>query len=83
MIYNDYNKTVFIYDKNEKKVYGVSLPLLEYVGRDKYKFLKWINTCHNITFLKDLKCLPVDIVRLIDNKRYLAPVLYDTLTIEE
>ena len=39
ILYNDYNRTLFIYDTVSKKVYGISLQLLEYIGRDKYKFL--------------------------------------------
>ena len=83
ILYNDYNRTLFIYDTFEKKVYGISLSLLEYIGCDKYKFLKWINSTKGNTVITDMKSIPKDISRMIDNERYLVPVLYETLIPKE
>ena len=79
ILYNDYNRTLFIYDTVSKKVYGISLQLLEYIGRDKYKFLKWVSNSKGNILLTDMKFIPKDIIRIIDNERYLVPVLYETL----
>jgi hypothetical protein len=79
ILYNDYNRTLFIYDTVSKKVYGISLQLLEYIGRDKYKFLKWVSNSNGNILLTDMKFIPKDIIRIIDNERYLVPVLYETL----
>lgn len=83
ILYNDYSKTLFIYDTVDKKVYGISLQLLEYIGRDKYKFMNWISGCKGITLLNDMKFFPNDIKRLIDDERYLVPVLYETLGVQK
>lgn len=79
IMYNDYNRTLFIYDTVSKKVYGISLQLLEYIGRDKHKFLKWVSNSKGNILLTDMKFIPKDIIRIIDNERYLVPVLYETL----
>ena len=79
ILYNDYNRTLFIYDTVSKKVYGISLQLLEYIGRDKHKFLKWVSNSNGNILLTDMKFIPKDIIRIIDNERYLVPVLYETL----
>lgn len=79
ILYNDYNKTLFIYDTIDKKVYGISLQLIEYIGRDKQKFMRWVGKSKGNTLLNDMKFIPKNISRIIDNDRYLVPVLYETL----
>lgn len=77
LIYNYYNKFLFIYDKNKQIVYGVSLITLRYFGKDTNKWLSKIYNNKNNQQVLDINVIPLNLRKTLFNDVHKQVVLYD------
>lgn len=68
---------VFVYDKADKIVLGISLTLLEYCGISKDKSIKKLKGNKNNRFVKDTSFMDETLRAAISHDTHYIPVLYD------
>ena len=66
MLFISYNKTV----------YGISLNDIEYIGKNRYDFIKKITNTTNISLKKDIK-IPWELKSQLINEEYILPYIYN------
>lgn len=77
LIYNYYNKFVFIYDRKDNIVYGISLLTLRYFGIETNKWLTKIYKNKNNHQVLDINIIPLKIRKKLNNDIHKQLVLYD------
>lgn len=70
------NNMLYIYDKQEDVVYGLSLMDIEYEGGNPNKILAILHKNENVEFVKDSNDIPYSVKILLKNNRYIIPYLY-------
>lgn len=68
---------MFIYDKNRKTVYGLSLSLTDYIGIDRKKVIGRILSNRRNEYVKDFSFITERMKKVTVNDQYLIPVFYD------
>lgn len=68
---------IYVYSKEKRKVYGVSLSLCEYIGIKKEKVTDMVKNNNFNTVIKNDKFLPVKLRRMMNNDRAFILPLYD------
>lgn len=75
IIYNYFNKMLFIYINENKKVYGLPLTTCRFLGNDTDKIIKKLKKNLNNYFINDFNNITVDIRRKLDNNIHYLVVL--------
>lgn len=75
IIYNHYNKFLFIYDKDYKKVYGLPLTTCRFLGKNTDKIIEKLKDNNNNQFIYDFNKIPLDIRRKLDGNIHYLLVL--------
>lgn len=70
------NDMVYIYDENNKKVYGVSLRGIKYIGKDPKAFLSMLHKCKKARFIEIGEELSWETRNYLRNCQYIIPYLY-------
>ena len=77
LVYNHFNKFLFIYDKELNEVFGLSLSTCRYLGCDTSELLAKIANIPNNKIINDFNSYPNEIKRKLQyNIHYMLP-LYD------
>lgn len=76
IIYNYYNKFLFIYFSNENKVIGLPINTCKFIGVDIKKILNKLKENKNNKFIKNINSIPFLVRRDIDNEIHKLLVLY-------
>lgn len=77
IIYNLYNKFLFIYDKSLKTVYGLSLSTLRYFGVSIKKVMNIITRNKNNNLIGEMDNIPVEIKKQISTNIHYQLCLYE------
>lgn len=67
LIYNHYNKFLFIYISDLKTVYGLPLTTCRFLGKNTDKLLEKLKKCEKNEFLLNFNNIPVEIRRKMDS----------------
>ena len=70
------NDMVYIYDGNNKKVYGISLRGIKYIGKDPKNFLSMLHKCKRAKFIEIGDELSWETKNSLRNNQYIIPYLY-------
>ena len=70
------NDMVYIYDGNNKKVYGISLRGIKYIGKDPKNFLSMLHKCKRAKFIELGDELSWETKNSLRNNQYIIPYLY-------
>lgn len=75
--FNHYNKFLFVYDKPEKTVYGISLSSLNYMGVDANNCMERVKNFRNTRYITDLSNIPFQIRKVNEDNIHKLLVLSD------
>lgn len=75
LVYNHFNKFLFVYDKELNKVFGLSLSTCRYLGCDTNNLINKLKVIPNNRVISDFNSYPNEIKRkLQDNIHYMLPL---------
>lgn len=75
VVYNYYNKFLFIYNKEEKKVYGLPLTTCRFIGKNTDKIIDKMKNNVNNEFVYDFSNIPSEIRRKLETNIHYLVVL--------
>lgn len=77
VIYIENNRFLFIYEKNRKRIIGISLDLCQYIGIPKDKVLTKLKKNSNIKIINSISFLNRKLREFVYNNKHYVPVFYD------